>query len=320
MRAWDVFISHASEDKDEVAIPLAGRLRRAGLRVWLDRQELRIGDSLHEKIDEGLANSRYGIVILSPDFVAKRFPRQEFDAFLTKEGVAGHKLILPVWHHIDKAAVVAYSPRVAGRLPGRTADGLDAVAAGIIDVVTAAGGPPGELAPTPLRLLIDLLDQEPTGAEVVAFLGMHPRLVSRALGARAGSERWHTPIGPLTLDLCASRERYTTGEIDWHLVQFQPPAAPLFSPAGASPLEARVAELRDLRRWVGANLGQSRETLPLLSPSFRGVVVAGRRQRLTQADVARLRDYSDELSGVTVRTYDWLIDSAAEEPSSEAGP
>jgi hypothetical protein len=79
VRAWDVFISHASEDKDAVAIPLAQVLRRAGLRVWLDRQELRIGDSLHEKIDEGLANSRYGIVVISPSFLTKRFPRKELD-------------------------------------------------------------------------------------------------------------------------------------------------------------------------------------------------------------------------------------------------
>jgi hypothetical protein len=74
--AWDVFISHASEDKDAVAIPLAQILHRAGLRIWLDRQELRIGDSLHEKIDEGLAYSRYGIVIISPSFLAKRFLRK----------------------------------------------------------------------------------------------------------------------------------------------------------------------------------------------------------------------------------------------------
>jgi hypothetical protein len=55
-KTWDLFISHASED-NEVARPLAGRLTSAGLRVWLDAQELRIGDSLSSKIDEGLAQS-----------------------------------------------------------------------------------------------------------------------------------------------------------------------------------------------------------------------------------------------------------------------
>jgi hypothetical protein len=49
---WDVFISHASEDKHKVALPLADALRRAGVRVWLDQHELKLGDSLSEKIDK----------------------------------------------------------------------------------------------------------------------------------------------------------------------------------------------------------------------------------------------------------------------------
>ena|SRR5215471_17857336 len=74
----------------------------AGLRVWLDRQELRIGDSFHEKIDEGLANSRFGIVVLSPNFLAKGWPRKELDGLLAIEDAVGSKIILPVWHQIDK--------------------------------------------------------------------------------------------------------------------------------------------------------------------------------------------------------------------------
>jgi len=51
---WDVFICHASEDKDDVAVPLARTLEDAGLLVWLDKHEIKLGDSLREKIDEGL--------------------------------------------------------------------------------------------------------------------------------------------------------------------------------------------------------------------------------------------------------------------------
>ena len=46
MKRWDAFISHASEDKDTVAIPLVAALQRAGLRVWLDQLELRVGACL----------------------------------------------------------------------------------------------------------------------------------------------------------------------------------------------------------------------------------------------------------------------------------
>jgi hypothetical protein len=51
----DVFISHASEDKDAVARPLAKELLRRGHSVWFDEYELVLGDSLRENIDRGLA-------------------------------------------------------------------------------------------------------------------------------------------------------------------------------------------------------------------------------------------------------------------------
>jgi hypothetical protein len=79
---WDLFISHASEDKEEVALPLANTLKTAGLRVWLDKQELRVGDSLREKIDEGLAKSHFGVVILSNSFLDKRWPRNELNGLM----------------------------------------------------------------------------------------------------------------------------------------------------------------------------------------------------------------------------------------------
>jgi hypothetical protein len=64
-KRWDVFISHASEDKDGFVRPLAAALDASGLLVWFDESALTVGDSLRGKIDEGLANSRYGIVVLS---------------------------------------------------------------------------------------------------------------------------------------------------------------------------------------------------------------------------------------------------------------
>ncbi len=65
---WDVFISHASEDKETIAKPLAKILIHNGLSVWLDQHELFLGDSLRRKIEEGLSNSRFGVVILSKNF------------------------------------------------------------------------------------------------------------------------------------------------------------------------------------------------------------------------------------------------------------
>ena len=48
---FDIFISHASEDKDDLVRPLAEQLRPRGLRVWFDETELKLGDSLRRSID-----------------------------------------------------------------------------------------------------------------------------------------------------------------------------------------------------------------------------------------------------------------------------
>ncbi len=66
---FDVFISHASEDKDAIVRALAHALdENYDLRVWYDEFELRIGDSLRRKVDAGISRSRFGVVVLSHAF------------------------------------------------------------------------------------------------------------------------------------------------------------------------------------------------------------------------------------------------------------
>lgn len=131
---WDVFISHAREDKDAIATPLAEALRSRGLSVWYDDFSLLLGDSLRESIDKGLASSRYGIVILSGYFFAKRWPQQELNGLVTRE-LDGKKVILPVWHGVDFNEVRSYSPTLADRLAVRTNEGLPRVIERIVAVV-----------------------------------------------------------------------------------------------------------------------------------------------------------------------------------------
>ena len=125
-KQWDVFISHASEDKESFVRPLASALKNTRLLVWFDETALTVGDSLRGKIDEGLAQSRYGIVVLSPNFFAKRWPQQELDGLVSKE-VSGIKVILPIWHNIDLAGVQANSPMLAGRLAAQSSDPMEKV-------------------------------------------------------------------------------------------------------------------------------------------------------------------------------------------------
>jgi len=135
---YDVFLSHASEDKAEVVVPLAEALAARGVRVWFDQQQLTLGDSLSRKIDEGLGRSRFGAVVLSPSFFAKEWPQRELDGLVARETALGVKVILPIWHEIGRDEILNFSPTLAGKLAARTTDGLIAVADQIVE---ALGGP-----------------------------------------------------------------------------------------------------------------------------------------------------------------------------------
>jgi hypothetical protein len=132
---YDVFISHATEDKADVARPLADALVPAGLEVWYDEFELRIGDSLRRKIDAGIAGSRFGVVVLSPSFFAKNWPQYELDGLVTRE-MTGDQTVLPLWHKITKAEVIARSPSLADKVARSTTDcTIEEIAHEIADVI-----------------------------------------------------------------------------------------------------------------------------------------------------------------------------------------
>lgn len=116
----DVFISHASEDKDDFVRPLADALIAQGLNVWYDEMTLRIGDSLRQKIDKGLANSKVGLVVLSPSFIKKGWTNYELDGIVTRT-VSGEQVLLPIWHNITKQQVVDFSSSIADKVARSTA-------------------------------------------------------------------------------------------------------------------------------------------------------------------------------------------------------
>jgi hypothetical protein len=134
-RDFDVFISHASEDKDAVVRPLAEALRSGNLVVWFDEFELRIGDSLRRKIDSGLARSRFGVVVLSSDFFRKGWTNYELDGLVTRS-VSGEQVLLPIWHNITKQQLLEYSPSLADKVARSTATHtVQEIAAEIIEVI-----------------------------------------------------------------------------------------------------------------------------------------------------------------------------------------
>jgi hypothetical protein len=114
-RRWDVFISHASEDKDPFVRPLAMALCQLGASVWYDEFTLQLGDSISRSIDKGLANSNYGLVVLSNAFLQKRWPEYELRGLVSRE-ISEDKVILPIWHGVTREQIIAFSPPLADKL------------------------------------------------------------------------------------------------------------------------------------------------------------------------------------------------------------
>ena len=115
-------VCHAWEDKEDFVDEFVGELKKQGIKVWYDTNKLKWGDSMREKIDKGLAKSRYGVVVLSPNYIAehKYWTKAELNGLFQVESING-KVILPIWHNLTKKQVVEYSPIIADRKAMTTA-------------------------------------------------------------------------------------------------------------------------------------------------------------------------------------------------------
>jgi uncharacterized protein YeeX (DUF496 family) len=132
---YDVFVCHASEDKDGFVRPLVEALQEHGVRVWYDEHALQVGDSLRRSIDKGLAKSRFGIVVLSTSFFAKNWTQYELDGLVSKEMI-GNKVVLPIWHKVSVDEVRGYSPTLADRVALNSAlMSVQEIASKVVEVV-----------------------------------------------------------------------------------------------------------------------------------------------------------------------------------------
>jgi hypothetical protein len=134
-RNRDVFISHASEDKESVARPLAEALRNLDIEVWLDEIELKIGNSLRRRIDQGIRSSKFAVVVFSSKFFIKGWTQYELDGIVMRT-VSGEQNLLPIWHNITKDDMMKYSPSMTDKVARNTAiDTIDDIASEIASVI-----------------------------------------------------------------------------------------------------------------------------------------------------------------------------------------
>lgn len=114
----DVFLCHASEEKPTVVRPLVAALRKHAITYWYDEAEIRWGDSITQKVNEGLRMSRYVIVVFSGAFLSKQWPQRELNAALNQEASSGEVRVLPllVGSEDDRRAILNAYPILNDKL------------------------------------------------------------------------------------------------------------------------------------------------------------------------------------------------------------
>lgn len=119
---YDAFISHAWEDKEGFVDELVDEMRKEGIVVWYDTTQMRWGDSMRRRIDDGLKKSKFGVVVLSPNYIAegKYWTKAELNGLFQLESVHG-KILLPIWYNLNKKDVMNFSPIIADKKAMTTA-------------------------------------------------------------------------------------------------------------------------------------------------------------------------------------------------------
>lgn len=101
-KKYDVFISHASEDKGDFVEPLARALQEAGIDTWYDSDQIGWGQSIRQSIDKGLINSRFCLIVLSQSFLKKYWTNYELNGIFQKDEITDGSVILPIWHNVTR--------------------------------------------------------------------------------------------------------------------------------------------------------------------------------------------------------------------------
>lgn len=130
----DVFLCHAWDDRQGAAKDLHDLLEFNGVKVWFSEKDVGLGVPLLRAIDKGLANSRIGLVLVTPALLS-RLPKEGIADKELSALLAGERLV-PVVHNTTYEALREVSPLLASRSGLSTAEeSMADVAAKIAELV-----------------------------------------------------------------------------------------------------------------------------------------------------------------------------------------
>lgn len=134
------FISYDSQDRELIARPLALKLAGLGVPVWFDEFSLKVGDSLREKIEHGLKETKKCILIVTTHFLSNEgWTKTEFNSVFTREILEESSVILPVWDKVTVKEVYEYSPSLSNKMALKWEEGVEVIAKKLSNVIKDSG-------------------------------------------------------------------------------------------------------------------------------------------------------------------------------------
>ena len=118
---FDAFLCYASEDRGAIVAPFASAMEGGGLKPWWAEGQIRWGDNLVAKVQEGLSRSRYVVLFVSNAFLGKPWPERELNTAMSME-IGGRTLVLPVLLGLTHDQLKARYPMVSAKLYQVAAD------------------------------------------------------------------------------------------------------------------------------------------------------------------------------------------------------
>lgn len=110
---YDVFISHANQDKEDLIEKLYQSLQKLGISIFYDKESLEWGDNWKERILNGTKKAEFAIIVISENFFDREWTERELSEFLNRQNRNGQKLILPIVHNITMQQLQEKYPNVA---------------------------------------------------------------------------------------------------------------------------------------------------------------------------------------------------------------
>lgn len=110
---YDVFVSHANDNKQSFVDSLYEGLGRLRIKIWYDTTEIDWGDNLKDAIMKGLEKCRFGIVVLSPEFIGRQWTDKELSELLSRQNERQDKVVLPLLYNLTVEQMIEKYPALS---------------------------------------------------------------------------------------------------------------------------------------------------------------------------------------------------------------